>query len=483
MRVGSDDGEEAAAGPAPVEAARVKDPSTPAPRPAPRRAASSRAALDVVTTVELDIPLEIVHHLVTLFFSHVNNQAFPILREAPFLASFANGRITPALVYAICAAASRFSTHPAIDATSSEACALSARRSSAYQDDVLQAVQTHAILSVHELARGNGKGAWLDAGFAMRTAQVARFDDDSVDVEDDGVREDRQRIVWCLWALEAVMGCGSSSVSLTGGGSTSAMELLPLPTSVNASLAEGAASDDDGSSREDDVPPIFLKGGRVFHSISSYGVEPFLCRIFHIFGNINRHVVISSQARMMQPRSSPESKSTTHYPSSSLPDTTRLRDWDASSQFGQLSLDLNAWSAQLPAQLTFNANVTANLPLSSISPFYTMHLVLHLSQVLLHRPYIPDYRHQSRQVPLPSPSEGFAVFASACHRKAAVHAINFARTLVACTKSATFAIVRPALARLRSVADVHFVVPSCWLRRVHSCYGATVRRRARCNVE
>lgn len=185
----------------------------------------------------------------------------------------------------------------------------------------------------------------------------------------------RQRIVWTLFSLEVILGFGARSISLLGGVASSvALESLPLPMLGNWEKGPG---DDFGE--EEEIPTLFVGGGRIMHSLGVCGVEPFLCRSLEIYARLNRFLNltrITNASAKIRRLSAPISR---HFPMA-LP-KGGARDWDPASPFAKLSLDLSTWSMHLPTPFAFNATSIVTLSTSQLSSFYTMHLVYHLGQV------------------------------------------------------------------------------------------------------
>ncbi|KAM0756088.1 hypothetical protein T439DRAFT_20430 [Meredithblackwellia eburnea MCA 4105] len=325
----------------------------------------------------ISIPSPIVQHLTTLFFSHVNNQSFPVLHERSFKRQLALSKISPPLLYAICAASAVFSTHPSIlqlsiqplpDPTDSpppptpspptpgQSWAQLARKAlhpDSHHTFSLDGVQATSILALFELARGNGRTAWLDLAAASRTAQLLGFYDETPracsssssssrkgeeeeeeEEEEEVERELRRRIVWSIFSIEAVLGCGPHSASMVGSASSGVRRsvlldvLLPMRgrLSSSSSSSSSLSSSSSSSSSQGDggegnriveigagagagadgggglasgeregidhqhVPRAFLDGGRIVHNPASVGVEPFLLRAFDIWSKVNAFV-------------------------------------------------------------------------------------------------------------------------------------------------------------------------------------------------
>ncbi|KAL8277069.1 hypothetical protein RQP46_010497 [Phenoliferia psychrophenolica] len=374
---------------------------------------------------QLDIPSDLLHHLTSLYFSHVNTQTFPILHQSTFLSSLSLRTVSPPLLYALAASSSAFSTHPrvaqlsashiALDNTTpsvppvpGEGWAATARHLLLRDPSLLfslSGVQTLLILSFYELARGKGPQAFQDIATATRTSQLLGFDDErfpsptasSSSTPSPLERELRRRVVWALFATEVVLAAGARSSSLLAG-STSPSVLARIPLPMLGHLERGTLVLQDFSMAGDDeaVPTAYVRGGRIVHSLHLCGVEPFLCH---------------------------------------------TRDWDAKSGFAELSLDLNAWSMHLPVPFLFNPKVIESLPDAQLSSYYIMHILHHLGQIYLYRSYIPNFLHHPRKsTPKGPPTSGEAVFTGSCHTKAVVHAISLARVLLSTTKATAYAL-------------------------------------------
>lgn len=398
----------------------------------------------------MDAPPEIVLHLVDIFFSHVNAQAFPILHQPSFLAQLHARAVHPPLLYAICAAASPFSTHPrvitsmaehrgaeppSVPPVAGEGWASTARQLLRTDPSLLyslQGVHTLLVLSLFALAAGHAPQAWQDLSTATRTSQLLAFDDERVPPPSNTSRELLRRAVWAAYSTEVVLAAGARSSSLL----SPLRPASPLP--MLGHLERGIRPHEFALGADDDAVPIArVDGGRIVHSVHLCGVEPFLVRAVDIWARVQAAI----DARR-QPDAVPRSSGAGAQFGAGREERARS-DWDAKSEFASLSLELNAWSMRLPVPFLFNPKVIDGLPDAQLQSYYQMHVVHHLAQIALHRAYVPNFLHCSNKQPAKEPRTGESIFAQSCHAKAVTHAISLARVLVSLTKSGIFALVRP----------------------------------------
>lgn len=113
--------------------------------------------------------LDLVCHLIDLFWIYGNAQAGLIIPAGPFFEGLKEGVCSLALCYAMCASGVRFSCHNSIQVAREALARDFAQRA---RDELhvtpderpLARVQTYCVLIAYEASRGNGAQAWSDLG-------------------------------------------------------------------------------------------------------------------------------------------------------------------------------------------------------------------------------------------------------------------------------------------------------------------------------
>lgn len=117
-----------------------------------------------------DTLLDILCHLLELFWTHVHNHQWPILSPRLLYQAIKARECPHFLCLAICAASHRFSSHPALrgspGSTSLAETFVTLARQQLYQLQNLEVarIQSLCILILYEAAVGRGSQAWADNG-------------------------------------------------------------------------------------------------------------------------------------------------------------------------------------------------------------------------------------------------------------------------------------------------------------------------------
>lgn len=163
---------------------------------------------DSLADVELP-PMEVVVHLVELYFKNVNTQPYSFLHKPTFMARIRANKVSKALIFAVCSVAARFSKHPAITNsnppyTFGEGYAAKARWLIGYEFDIpsLEIVQALICLIQHEFFRSRGGKAMIYISMAIPLAinmGLQREPDETLPWLE---RECRRRTFWSLVVMD-----------------------------------------------------------------------------------------------------------------------------------------------------------------------------------------------------------------------------------------------------------------------------------------
>ncbi|KAF9437852.1 hypothetical protein BGZ76_010868 [Entomortierella beljakovae] len=358
---------------------------------------------------------DILEHLIELFFDSIYYQ-LPIVHPETFWKQFREGKVSPNLLNAMCAAVARFSNHPDVVTSpaflAGEPFATNVRGMLVDSIDIptVSNVQALVFLSMYEYGAARGPRAWMFGGMAVRQAQelgLNREDSSPVfHLKGDWVmRETRRRTFWACFMLDVLassssgrprmmderdcevllpsedldwcdqrpvvtemLGDGEDSSSgaeqeqtastkeqpqeKESGDSTQPQE--PKATTTNSNTAEAEEEKDD-----EDQPSTKKNG--VGHVLSSYA---YLIRIVAILGKVSQYV------------NRPRSKK-------SIPPNQR------GSEFSIIDAALTAWHKSVPPQLAYsleNGRMIENKGEGCTIVF--MHVIYYTAVVLLHRPIL-----------------------------------------------------------------------------------------------
>jgi hypothetical protein len=188
-------------------------------------------------------PMEIVLHLVELYFTHVHNQTYSFLHKPTFIPRIRQNKVDPCLVYAICGLSARYSRHPKVlqgssgpRHTLSEQYLKNARKAIStqvfHETPTLETVQALICLIQNDFFCAKSGKTMIYISLATRAAHNLYINDDKhhVDKETWLESEIRRRTFWSLMVLDR-LAHGSPSWSLQF--LYSNFSNLPLPCTTN----------------------------------------------------------------------------------------------------------------------------------------------------------------------------------------------------------------------------------------------------------
>ncbi|KAF9310400.1 hypothetical protein BGZ91_007105, partial [Linnemannia elongata] len=364
---------------------------------------------------------EILDHLIELFFDSIYFQ-LPIIHPGTFMKQYKEGKVSPNLLNAMCAAVARFSNHPDVVTTpaflAGEPFATNIRAVLVDSIDVptVSNVQALLLLSMYEYGAARGPRAWMFGGMAVRQAQELGLNrEDSSPVfylkGDWVMRETRRRTFWACFILDVLASSSSgrprmmderdcevllpsedhdwyeerpvvtemldedhdsSSGTEHEASSKSAEEDQESKAAARERHSPKNPSDDtsaetkhhespDSEAKTDESNPPKAKKQGNSHVLSSFA---YLIRIVAVLGKVSQYV------------NRPRSKK-------SIPPSER------GSEFSLIDAALTAWHKSIPPHLAYsleNAKMVKDKGEGCIIVF--MHVIYHTSVVLLHRPIL-----------------------------------------------------------------------------------------------
>ncbi|KAF9357494.1 hypothetical protein BGX26_003625 [Mortierella sp. AD094] len=353
---------------------------------------------------------DILDHLIQLFFDSVYYQ-LPIIHPGSFMTQYREGKVSPNLLNAICAAAARFSTHSDVITTpaflAGEPFASNVRAALVDSIDIptVANVQALLLLGMYEYGAARGPRAWMFGGMAIRMAHELGLNrEDSSPVfylkGDWVMRETRRRTFWGCFIMDVLASSSSGRPRMMD---ERDCEVL-LPSEDNAwhearpvvtemlDGDEGPDSSTDSSKEEkadtntktnktasprsepshatantsDQNPKEAQKssrgeGNQKSHRLSSFA---YLIRIQGILGKVSQYV------------NRPQTKK-------SIPPN------EPGSEFSILDAALAAWLQSIPSSFKYspeNSEMLKEKKEGCIVIF--MYVIYHTSVVLLHRPIL-----------------------------------------------------------------------------------------------
>jgi len=368
---------------------------------------------------------DILDHLIELFFDSIYYQV-PIIHPGTFMKQYKEGKVSPNLLNAMCAAVARFSNHPDVVTTppflAGEPFATNVRGMVVDSIDIptVSNVQALVFLSMYEYGAARGPRAWMFGGMAVRQAQelgLNREDSSPLfHLKGDWVmRETRRRTFWACFMLDVLASSSSGrprmmderdcevllpsedhdwyderpvvTEMLDDGGDSSGNEneatakstishkrdegnsgasasVIPTtPVDHTASGVAGDLSQVDPTSRDSDISEQSPKDKK---QGSGHVLSSFayLIRIVAVLGKVSQYV------------NRPRAKK-------AIPPNQR------GSEFSVIDAALTSWHKSIPPHLAYsleNGKLVKDKGEGCVIVF--MHVIYHTAVVLLHRPIL-----------------------------------------------------------------------------------------------
>ncbi|CEP09646.1 hypothetical protein [Parasitella parasitica] len=168
-------------------------------------------------------PLDIVNHLVDLFFKYINS-VFPFVHRHVLKRSIQDGSVSRPLLYSVLAIGARFSENPSIRTNPPYLAGerFAEKALSLVDADTLQPnlenIQFWGIMSCLEYGRASGSKSWIYGGLAVRFCQeLGYYKEDVLNhpiVSEDGSIDTiamalRRRVFWSCFGIDKLSSAGT----------------------------------------------------------------------------------------------------------------------------------------------------------------------------------------------------------------------------------------------------------------------------------
>ncbi|KAI5456860.1 fungal-specific transcription factor domain-containing protein [Mariannaea sp. PMI_226] len=175
----------------------------------------------------LDLSTDMEMHLISLYFTYLQ-PIYPLFQKAAFFDDYHKKRIRPAILYAMFALSSRYSSELETLNHSGSVCGLAeaftSRAKMAYANSenadgpiTLDDLRAAFLLCVYEYTSYPGRKAWVSAGNIVRMAyelglhQIDASSADSAGALSELEKEARRHVWWCVWKLDAWVGISGAT--------------------------------------------------------------------------------------------------------------------------------------------------------------------------------------------------------------------------------------------------------------------------------
>ena len=154
-------------------------------------------------------PLDIILHLVELYFQHVHGQTYSFLHKPSFIPLIKQGKVNRTLLLALCGLTARYSKHPLIASNppyeAGEHFIADARNSLSeeFDEPTIETIQAVIIIVQHDFFRYKGKRSMIYVSLAIRMAASLELHVESKNPSlSFRERESRRRTYWSLINLD-----------------------------------------------------------------------------------------------------------------------------------------------------------------------------------------------------------------------------------------------------------------------------------------
>ncbi|KAI7884277.1 hypothetical protein K492DRAFT_174190 [Lichtheimia hyalospora FSU 10163] len=322
-------------------------------------------------------PIDVVIHLVDLFFKHLNS-VFPLVHRKTLKYAIHDGTVSRPLLWAIMAIGARFSEHPLmkVDPPYWAAERFAAKASSLVDITMLEPtipnLQFWGIMACLEYGRGSGARAWMYGGLAIRICHELGLNKEETLSEpikrNDGTIDAaamalRRRIFWSCFALDKFASAGTGRPQYFG---TSDFDAT-LPTVEESILLLDhyqCTSINDTKVTNDslmDITRHYLELVILFGQVNNF--------ITHIKSDVSSENVI----------------------------------WPPATEFSTFDARLQKWKADLPEQFQFNTmNVNThkeNASQNYLTIWLSSHAIWCTTMLMMHRASLAHSDIQPGSIP------------------------------------------------------------------------------------
>ncbi|KAL3440365.1 hypothetical protein BJX65DRAFT_290640 [Aspergillus insuetus] len=184
--------------------------------PPPRLSPESSGSLAALPTF-MEPPQPILLSVIDAYFEHAHNQPYSYFHERTFRHKLLSSTLPRCLLFAVLAAAVRFSTDEFYAGRTLEASEIYAREAwlavlrdelTSEDNPALHVVQTANILAVVDYTAGRVNSGWIKIGLAARASQVMGLMDEPSIWLPPVEQEERRRTFWSIYLLDKLISCG-----------------------------------------------------------------------------------------------------------------------------------------------------------------------------------------------------------------------------------------------------------------------------------
>ncbi|KAH8587353.1 fungal-specific transcription factor domain-containing protein [Bisporella sp. PMI_857] len=308
-------------------------------------------------------PSEVLATLIDVYFSRCHNQPYSFFHEQNFRIRLVEGKIPDYLLFAVMATSLRFSTNLYFQGELQEAAASYARESwsqivstwfATESDPNLHICQAITVLSILDFTAGRKHPAWLKIGLSIRIAQDLRMmmePDPALSFAD---QEEHRRVFWSIYVLDKLCSCGRARPASI------------IDAHCHVQLPCGESNFRDG--RWEDTPS--LSEALTPEKHTELGDLALVVLTACIIGKCAQHSIHSNG-----------------------PDSNHIPPWDSKSDFAAIYSKLLLLETQYDMGSRIN-NRLANcirhgvLDMPIAGPLVYSHALFHMSQCLLHHPFL-----------------------------------------------------------------------------------------------
>ncbi|GES79092.1 fungal-specific transcription factor domain-domain-containing protein [Rhizophagus clarus] len=318
-------------------------------------------------------PEDIVEHLIACYFRHMDIQT-SMFHEATFKKQLRQNKISPFLIYAMCAVSARYSKHPSIvqklpymSGEPFAAIAISKYLFGTFDCPSVEHVQGLILITIHMYGIGKGPRAWMYTGMAVRMAQelgLHKVDETKHKLSSEGFfiqNEVRRRTFWACFRLDRFAACALGRPTLIDEDDCD----VRLPCNESIWSLEHPF--------ECQLVDEFFKEDQIKHdtrlTLTNIGMSACLVSVSALLGRVCQHVNRSKPYNALPP-------------------------WDSNSKFAELEKELNTWYNSLTPHYTYTRERVQQLMADGTgTTFALVHILYYSAIVVLNRPNITSLQN------------------------------------------------------------------------------------------
>lgn len=322
--------------------------------------------------------LDIQEHLAEVFFDCVYGQSYLLLHKPSLMRRLKAGTVPPVLILAVCAVSARFSTHPLLNSEpqflrgESWANPAAAIALSRHDEPNITILTVFLLLGLHEFGTCHGGRSWSFGGQALRMAYALQLHQE---LDQDPLlgqktsngsqlsftdQEIRRRTMWACYLMDRYNSSGSQRPPI---GNEKFLQIqLPIQETHFQMEIPGPTEDLDG----DILNPTPEDSGQLSNAKENMGVSAYIIRAIVIWGRIVDYLNLGGKRKDSHPL------------------------WHPESGYSRLKMQIDEFSASLPAPLTFTyENLQIHAAEKIANQFLFLHIIIHQNMLFLNQFAIP----------------------------------------------------------------------------------------------